>query len=118
MLSVQIFTKDLRAAFAHYERAFGARCVGEGYGDGNELIHIDMDIRGNRVALAPHAPHEITHGNVTVICLGFDNDEQALRTAIDVLIEDGQSDGLHTYPWNPLEGYVTDQYGVVWCIGL
>ena len=116
--SIQIFTPDLRGTFAYYERAFGAKNVGEGYGGAGELIHLDMDIRGSHMALAPHAPNEITKGNVTVICLGFDGDEASLRTAFDVLSEDGQTDGLHSYPWNALEGYVTDKYGVVWCLGL
>jgi uncharacterized glyoxalase superfamily protein PhnB len=117
-LTVQIFTSDLLETFEHYEKAFGAKNIGEGYGDSNELIHLSMDIRGNHIALAPLAPHEITKGNVTVLCLGFDKDEEALWNAFNVLKEDGQTDGLHSYPWSSLEGYVTDKYGVVWCIGL
>ena len=118
MLSIMFFTSDLRETFEHYARAFDAKNMGEGYGEDNELIHIDIDIRGHRFALAPHAPHEIVKGNVMVVCLSFDHDEEALRNAFDVLKENGQADGLHSYPWSPLEGYVTDKYGVVWCLGL
>lgn len=72
---------------------------------------------GNKIALAPHSPSEITKGNVTVICLKFEQKE-ALLQAYDILKEGGQTEGLLELPWSPLEGYVTDKYGVVWCIGV
>ena len=116
MVSILIFVENLPEAFAHYKRAFGATNVGEGYGDIGELIHLEMNILGSKIALAPHSPSEIAKGNVTVICVNFSNKE-ALLNAYDVLKEDGQTDGLTELPWSPLEGYVTDKYGVVWCIG-
>jgi len=114
---VQIFAENLLETFEHYRRAFNATKLSEAYGDSNELIHLEMGIMGNRLAIAPHAPHEITKGNVTVICLGFE-DKEKLLTAYRVLKEDGHTEGLFELPWSPLQGYVTDKYGVVWCIGL
>jgi len=116
-LTVQIFSPDLLETFEHYKKAFHATQISLAKGSENEPIHLEMDIMGNRVAIAPHASHEITKGNVTVICLGFE-DEEALWNALNILKEDGQTEGLHSYPWSPLQGYVTDKYGVVWCIGL
>lgn len=117
-LTVQIFSSALLETFEHYKKAFNATQISLARGSENEPIHLVMDILGNHIAIAPLAPHEITKGNVTVICLGFDNDESALWNAFNVLKEGGQTDGLHSYPWHSLEGYVTDKYGVVWCIGL
>ena len=117
MVSILIFTENLLESFEHYKKAFNAINICEGYGDSNELIHLEMDIMGNKIALAPHSPSEIIKGNVTVICLKFQQKE-ALMKAYDTLKEDGQTDGLSELPWSPLEGYVTDKYGVVWCIGL
>ena len=115
--AVLIFTHDLRETYGHYKRAFNAIIIGEGYGDLDELIHLEMDVFGNRIALAPHSPSEIVKGNVTVICLKFQHKE-ALMNAYETLQEGGQTAGLSEHPWSPLEGYVTDKYGVVWCIGL
>ena len=39
-------------------------------------------------------------------------------TAYNVLKEGGYADMLKSFPWSPLQGYVTDKYGVMWCIGL
>ena len=116
-LTVQIFSPDIIETFEHYKMAFNATQISLARGSGDEPIHLEMDILGNQMAIAPHAPHEIIKGNVTVICLGF-QDKEALLTAYNVLKEGGQSDGLTELPWSPLQGYVTDKYGVVWCIGL
>ena len=116
-LTVQIFSSDLLETFEHYKKAFNATQLSLARGSENEPIHLEMDIMGNRMAIAPLAPHEITKGNVTVICLGFENKESLLQ-AYDVLCDGGHSDGLAELPWSPLQGYVTDKYGVVWCIGL
>ena len=117
MVSILIFTENLLETFEHYQKAFHATKVGTGYGNQNELIHLEMEIMGNRIALAPHSPSEIAKGNVTVICVKFQQKE-ALMQAYDTLKEGGQTGGLSELPWSPLEGYVTDRYGVVWCIGL
>jgi uncharacterized glyoxalase superfamily protein PhnB len=116
-LTVQIFSPDLIETFEHYKKAFNAAQISLARGSKNEPIHLVMDILGNHIAIAPLAPHEITKGNVTVICLGFQNKESLLK-AHDVLTEGGHSEGLKELPWSPLQGYVTDKYGVVWCIGL
>ena len=108
---------DLLEAFEYYKRAFNAKFLWDGKGDADELIHVQMDVMGNGIGLAPFAPHEIKAGNVTVVCLKF-KCEAELRQAYNVLEEGGHGEGLLTLPWSPLEGYVTDKYGVKWCIGL
>ena len=117
-LIVQISATDILETFEHYKKAFNATQISLARGSVNEPIHLEMDILGNKVAIAPFAPHEIIKGNVMRIYLRFDNNKEALLNAFNVLKEGGQTEGLHTYPWNELEGYVTDKYGVVWCIGL
>ena len=116
-LTVQFFSENLMEMFDHYKRAFCATLISTANGSHGELIRLEMDIMGNKLAIAPHAPHEIIKGNVTIICLEFKNKE-TLTQAYDVLREDGHTDGLAELPWSPLQGYVTDKYGVVWCIGL
>jgi uncharacterized glyoxalase superfamily protein PhnB len=116
--SVLLFAStDLMEMFEHYKRAFNAKFLFDGKGSQGELIHVQMDVLGNEIGLAPAAPHEIAAGNVTVVCLKFDN-ENDLRRAYEVLCEGGHGEGLLNLPWSPLEGYVTDKYGVKWCIGI
>jgi uncharacterized glyoxalase superfamily protein PhnB len=76
---------------------------------------------GNKLALAPRASWEIVKvdSNRSTIVLGinFKNKEE-LMTAYNVLKEGGYAETLKSYPWSSLQGYVTDKYGVMWCIGL
>ncbi|MCL2298894.1 MAG: hypothetical protein FWC27_01950 [Firmicutes bacterium] len=116
--SVLLFTStDLMEMFEHYKRAFNAKLLWDGRGDAGELIHVQMDVLGNGIGLAPAAPHELAAGNVTVVCLKF-RKEKELRRAYEVLCEGGHGEGLLKLPWSSLEGYVTDKYGVKWCIGV
>jgi len=115
--SVQIFASDLRAVFAHYQRAFDATLLFDGKADDGTLIHLQLDIMGASLAIAPKRSDEITKGNAMQFCLPF-SDEAKLRHAYAVLSEDGHGEGLQTLPWSALQGYVTDKFGVMWCIGL
>ena len=117
-LGVQfMISVDLMEAFEHYKRAFNAKFLFDGKGDAGELIHVQMEVLGNGIGLAPAAAHEITAGNITVVCLKF-RKEKDLRRAYDVLCEGGRGEGLLKLPWSTLEGYVTDKFGVKWCIGI
>jgi len=115
--SVQIFATDLMAVYEHYKRAFGATILFDGNADDGTLIHLQLDIMGASLGIAPKRPEQIEKGNVVQLCLPF-SDETKLRHAYSVLAEDGHGEGLQKLPWSDLEGYVTDKFGVMWCIGL
>ena len=118
-LGIGIFAEDLMGIFEHYKRAFDATLICTANGSQDELIHLEMDIMGNRIWVQPPLPRGVNKkDNVTILGLHFKDRESLLR-AYDVLKEDCMADnGLKELPWNPLEGYVTDKFGVVWCIGL
>ena len=65
-LTIQFFSEDLMAMYEHYHNAFGATLLSTDNGSQGELIHLEMDIKGNKLAIAPHALHEIVKGNVLV----------------------------------------------------
>ena len=75
-LTVQISAIDIEETFEHYRKAFDATQISLARGAENEPIHLEMDILGNRIAIAPFAPHEIVKGNITRICLSFDNENK------------------------------------------
>ena len=118
-LSVLIFAEDLMGVFELYQKAFNATFLLTANGSQGELIHLEMDIMGNKIAVAPPLPRGINkRDNVTVLGLQFD-DRETLLKAYHVLKEECLADdGLKVLPWNPLEGYITDKFGVVWCLGL
>ena len=115
--SVQIFASDLLEVYAHYKKAFDATIQFDGKADDGALIHLQLNIMGASIGVAPKRPDEITKGNVVQLCLPFPNEEK-LRRAYAVLEEGGFGEGLLSLPWSPLQGYVTDKFGVMWCIGL
>ena len=115
--SVQIFATDLLDVYEHYKRAFNATLLFDGKADDGTLIHLQLDIMGASLGIAPKRSDEIIKGNTIQLCLPFP-DEETLRNAYNVLEEGGNGEGLHSFPWSPLEGYVTDKFGVMWCIGL
>jgi uncharacterized glyoxalase superfamily protein PhnB len=120
-LVVQIFTENLLETFEHYKKAFNATNIGEGYGSNNELIHLEMDIMGNKIVLAPRSSGEFIkvdlNRSTVVLCIKFKN-EQELMTAYNILKDSGYAEELKSYPWSPLQSYVTDKYGIMWCVGL
>ena len=115
--NAQIFATDLLEVYEHYKRAFDATILFDGKGDKGELIHLQLSIMGASLGIAPKRKEEIIKGNVVQLCIPF-TDEVKLRAAYNILAEDGHGEGLHTFPWSPLQGYVTDKFGVMWCIGL
>ena len=114
---VQIFSEDLLGSFEHYKKAFKATQIFLAKGSQDEPIHLEMDVLGNNIAIAPLLPKDIKKGNVVVLCVKFENEED-LWMAYNVLKEDGRADELKSYPWSALEGYVTDKFGITWCIGI
>ena len=114
---MQVFASDLLEVYEHYKNAFNAAIQFDGKADDGTLIHLQLNIMGASLGIAPKRPDEITKGNVVQLCLRF-TDEAELRTAYAVLEDGGFGEGLVCLPWSPLEGYVTDKFGVMWCIGL
>ena len=114
-----IFAEDLSEVFEHYKRAFDASLLCTAFGTEGELIHLEMDIMGNKIWVAPPLPRGINKkDNVTILGIKF-HDKETLLQAYEVLKEDCVADeGLSALPWSPLEGYITDKFGVIWCLGL
>ena len=118
-LCVGIFAEDLMEIFEHYKRAFNATLIATANGSQDELIHLEMEIMGNKIWVTPPLPRGINKkDNVSILGLKF-HDKEALLRAYEVLKEDCiADDGLKELPWSPLEGYITDKFGVIWCIGV
>ena len=70
-----------------------------------------LEINGFRILLGPG--REQNKENNVVPELGFDN-ENDLRRAYDILIQEERDYSIGSYPWAPVGAAVTDKYGISW----
>lgn len=103
-------------AFELYQKAFNAKKLSESTPpDGND-IHIMMDIYGFEILLGPGGAVGKGLENAIICEIRFDN-ENDLRKAYDVLIQEGQNYSLEgPYPWATILALVTDKFGVGWAL--
>ena len=108
-------TNDERIeAFELYERAFNARKISESTPPDGDDIHIMMEINGFEILLGPGGKVKKVLDNAMTCEIHFDN-ENDLRKAYDVLVQEGQSYSLGgPYPWATVLALVTDKYGIGW----
>lgn len=103
--------EERRRAFELYQKAFHAKKVSESVPPDGGDLHIVMEINGFFILLAPCGEKNEEH---IVTCeLLFDQEEE-LRNAYEILIQEGSNYSIGSYPWAPVGALVTDRYGVTW----
>jgi uncharacterized glyoxalase superfamily protein PhnB len=102
---------DRIEAFELYQKAFNAKKIFESTPPDGDDLHIRMEINGFSILLAPGG--EQSKENNVILELGYDN-EQDLRQAYAVLIQEGRNYSIGSYPWAPVGAFVTDKYGISW----
>lgn len=101
-------------AFELYQQAFNARKISESTPPDGDDIHIMMEINGFEILLGPGGKVEKVLENAMTCEIHFDN-ENDLRKAYDVLVQEGQNYSLGgPYPWATVLALVTDKYGIGW----
>lgn len=102
---------DRIAAFELYQKAFNARKISESTPSDGDDIYIVMEINGFAVLLAPG---DEKASESVVVCEPLFDNEDDLRKAYIILIQEGQNYSIGSYPWAPVGALVTDKYGVTW----
>lgn len=105
--------EERREAFEMYRQAFGAVKISELMPPDGGDLHIVMEINGLSVLLAPGGKVERVVENAMCCEFQFEN-ENDLRKAYDVLVENSLNHSIGSYPWAPVGALVTDKYGVCW----
>ena len=100
-------------AFELYKKAFNAKNISESTPPDGDDIHIMMEINGFEILLAPGGKVEKVLENTMVCEFQFDN-ENDLRQAYDVLIQEGVNYSIGSYPWAPVGAFVIDKFGIHW----
>ena len=99
-----------------YQKAFNAIKTGEGTPPDSDDIHIDLEINGFEIMLAPGDKVEKTLENTMVCEIHFDN-ENDLRKAYDILAQNALSHSIDgPFEWATLLGLVTDKFGIGWAL--
>lgn len=97
--------------FNFYQKVFDAKKISESIPPGGWDIHILMEINGFEILLGPGEKE--ASNNIVCCQLKYDN-ENALRKAYDILIQEGQDFYIGSYPWAKVGAYVKDKYGIGW----
>ena len=99
-----------------YQRAFNATKTGEGTPPDGDDIHIDLEINGFEIMLAPGGKVQKTLENAMVCEIHFDN-ENDLRKAYDILAQNALSHSIDgPFEWATLLALVTDKFGICWAL--
>jgi uncharacterized glyoxalase superfamily protein PhnB len=98
-------------AFELYKKVFNAKKISESYPPDGSDIHIVMEINGFVILLAPGEKE--AHNSMITCQLKFEN-ENNLRRAYDLLIQEGRDYSIGSYPWAAIGALVTDKYGITW----
>ena len=97
-----------------YQKAFNVIKTGEGMPPDSDDIHIDLEINGFEIMLAPGGKIEKTLENAMVCEIHFDN-ENDLRKAYDILAQNALSHSIDgPFEWAKLLALVTDKFGICW----
>jgi len=102
-----------------YQRAFGAVKTDESIPPDGWDIHICIEINGFPIFLGPGglSGKDRDGLDIGIVCeLHYDN-ENELRKAYDVLIQEGRNYSLEgPFPWAALLALVTDKFGIGWAL--
>lgn len=115
---LQTYVKDADAAIALYQRAFDAKLLDIVRTDEGAVIHSELEVYGQVLAVAETDADAMETGNTMQFCLHFElGDEAKVQKASDALCEGGKV----LYPlgkcmYSDLMVDVIDPFGVRWCI--
>ena len=116
---IQVFVKRSDEAVEFYQKAFDAKLLCN-YTDSNGLVmHTELDIYGQILAVSELSEEDSITGNTMMFCLHFgEGKEELVRKIYNVLKDDAKSisSPLEPCEYSPLQAVLIDKFGVWWCI--
>lgn len=115
---LQTYVKDADGAIALYQKAFDAKLLDIARTDEGVVIHSELEVYGQVLAVAETEAQALDTGNTMQFCLHFaPGEEDKVKKASEALCEGGKV----LYPlgkcmYADLMVDVIDPYGVRWCI--
>lgn len=115
----QVYLRDADAAIALYRQAFGAQLANELRSPEGTLIHAELAIFGQVLALSEAAPDQVSAaGNTMQFCLQYEAHEQPRLQQAWTVLEPG-AQVLHPLGecfYSAAMADLIDRFGVRWCL--
>lgn len=115
---MQVYVKDSKKALEFYQNVFGAKVMCCYPNSDGTLMHSELDVYGQIVALSELNEENAVAGNTMMFCLHFGEGQEAIVTKIYDSIKDGSKIiyPLSKCDYSPLMADIIDKFGVRWCI--
>lgn len=116
---MQLYVRGADEAIALYQRAFDAKLLEIHRTPDGQVVHSELDVHGQIVAVSDREPGEDTiTGNTMQLCLHFGKGLEAnVVQAYEALREGGTvRTPLSPCEWSTHATDVIDRFGVRWCI--
>ena len=115
---MQIYIKNSAQALEFYKQAFVAEVVSYLPNEDGTLLHAELDIYGQILALSESGYDAVITGNAMQFCLHFGVGKEEIVRRIYDKLRDGAT---VTFPigecmFSPLMYELIDKYGVNWCV--
>lgn len=112
---IQLYVKNAKEAIELYKKAFGATVIFIDHTPENDVLHSELLVCGQKIAIADNKEEVIT-GSLFQICVRM-QDESNVRMAYETLKE-GSKTNVELGPtfFSSLMVDFIDKFGVRWCI--
>ena len=119
-LLMQIYAKNRAEAFEFYKEAFGAELGWCDKDEAGNIIHAELDICGQNIAVGElyMEPKETIPGTTMQFCMQFEEgEEHIIKHAYEAMKAEGKVlEPLGPCFFSPYMTDIIDKYGVHWCL--
>ena len=115
---MQVFVKGSGKAIEFYKKAFNAKMLCTYPNSDGTLIHSELDVYGQVMAVSELIDENTITGNTMMFCLHFgEGKETDVKKIYDILKDEAKIiSPLGPCVYSPLEADLIDKFGIRWCI--
>ncbi|WOO36334.1 VOC family protein [Anaerocolumna sp. AGMB13020] len=115
---MQVFVKRSAQALEFYQNVFDAVLICSYYNEDGTLMHSELDVFGQVIAVSELEKENTVSGNTMMFCLHFGEGKESIVQKIYDSIKDGANiiNPLSKCDYSPLMADLIDKFGVRWCI--
>ena len=115
---MQVFVKGSDKAIEFYKKAFNGKVLCTYLNSDGTLIHSELDIYGQIMAVSELTDENTITGNTMMFCLHFgEGKENDVKKIYDMLKDEAKIiSPLGPCVYSPLEADLIDKFGIRWCI--
>lgn len=115
---IQVFVKESGKALEFYRNVFDAKVLCSYPDSDGRLLHSELDIFGQIMAISELSEETVVTGNTMMFCLHFGEGKEAVVQKIyDMLKDEAEMiSPLGPCSYSSLEADLIDKFGVRWCI--